>query len=132
MTRFFNSIPFSRDLAKTIAFYRDLVGVEPIEQYEKFVLFRDGLAFHDGASLHRYAFGDEGDGSPWGRENLVLYFVADDLDARFERISAEAPILHPIREVPHGERLFRCLDPDGHVVELGDGAHLSLEEDAPA
>ena len=63
------------------------------------------LAFHEGDRLHRHAFGEEGDGTPWGRENLVMYFVADDLDARFESISAEAPIPHPIREVPHGERL---------------------------
>ncbi len=92
MTRFYNSIPFSRDIAKTVSFYRDLVGIEPVQQYD--------------------------------------HFVADDLDARFERISAEAPILHPIREVPHGERLFRCLDPDGHVVELGSGEHLADAEAA--
>jgi hypothetical protein len=29
-------------------------------------------------------------------------------------------LLHPLREQPWGQRVFRCFDPDGHIVEVGE------------
>ena len=38
----------------------------------------------------------------------------------FARLAGLARIVHPIRTEPWGQRVFRLLDPDGHIVEVGE------------
>ena len=123
MVRFRNAIAFVDDIATSTAFYRDVIGIPPTFESETFVLFADGFSLHDGDALHEAALGRAREpGAGWGRDNVVYYFVSDALDEDFARVSGAARILHPIRVLPHGERAFRCLDPDGHILEIGDGA----------
>jgi catechol 2,3-dioxygenase-like lactoylglutathione lyase family enzyme len=124
--RFSNAIAFVDSIPRSTAFYRDVIGIAPIEEYDTFVLFANGFSIHDGSALYEQSFGgpDES-GLPWGRRNLDLYFVSDDLKSDFERLSRAAVIVHPIRSLPSGELAFRCLDPDGHLIEIGDAGHES-------
>jgi catechol 2,3-dioxygenase-like lactoylglutathione lyase family enzyme len=122
--RFSNAIAFVESIPRSTAFYRDVIGVAPIEEYDTFVLFANGLSIHDGANLYEQAFGrPQNPARPWGRDNLDLYFVSDDLEADFARVSASTKVIHPIRALPSGELAFRCLDPDGHLIEIGDGIY---------
>jgi catechol 2,3-dioxygenase-like lactoylglutathione lyase family enzyme len=123
--RFHNSIAFVDDIPRSTAFYRDVIGIAPLEEYDTFVLFADGFSIHDGDAIHEPALGRprEEPHLPWGRNNLILYLVSDDLERDFARVSAEARILHPIKALPSGELAFRCLDPDGHFIEIGDGIY---------
>jgi hypothetical protein len=51
---------------------------------------------------------------------------------------AGVQFVHPLREHPWGQRVFRLYDPDGHIVELGEPMpvviqrflvqHMSAEE----
>jgi catechol 2,3-dioxygenase-like lactoylglutathione lyase family enzyme len=124
MMRFSNAIAFVASIPRSTEFYRDVIGIDPVEEYDTFVLFGDGFSIHDGANLYEQAFGrPEAPARPWGRDNLDLYFVSDDLEADFARVSASATIVHPIRALPSGELAFRCLDPDGHLIEVGDGIY---------
>lgn len=119
--RFANPLPFVADVGRSKAFYRDVLSLTVSEDHGDFVLFEGGFALHDGPSLHERAFGrPDAAGAPYGRQNLVLYFETPDLEAAFERAAAGAEILHPIRTEPWGGRVFRVLDPDGHVVEVGE------------
>jgi predicted enzyme related to lactoylglutathione lyase len=118
--RFVNPLPFVADSRAALAFYRDVVGLAVVEDKGDFVRFEDGFALHDGASLLRQAFGTEPDGTPFGRANLVLYFETDDLEAAHARIAAQAAMIHPIRRMSWGGRVFRFRDPDGHIVEMGE------------
>lgn len=124
--KFHNSIPFVDDIPRSLAFYRDVIGVAPREEYDVFVLFADGFSIHDGDAIHEAALGVPREAPPvaWGRRNLILYFVSDALEADFERVAKAATILHPIRALPSGEFAFRCLDPDGHIIEIGDGIYV--------
>lgn len=123
--RFHNSIAFVDDIPRSMAFYRDVIGIAPREEYDTFVLFADGFSIHDGDAIYEAALGHprEEPRLPWGRNNLILYFVSDDLESDFERVSKAATILHPIKTLPSGEFAFRCLDPDGHIIEIGDGIY---------
>ena len=50
-----------------------------------------------------------------------LYFEEDalpELEARLR--DAGTRFVHGLREQPWAQRVFRCLDPDGHVVEVGE------------
>lgn len=122
MIRFANPLVFASDLAVSTDFYRDLLGADPIEVSDTFVLFEGGLGLHDGAALIESIYRPERRESalPWGRDNVAFYFESDDLDGDYARISAAHPLIHELRTEPWGGRIFRLYDPDNHVVEVGE------------
>jgi catechol 2,3-dioxygenase-like lactoylglutathione lyase family enzyme len=118
--RFVNPLPFTADVAIARDFYRDVVGLQVLEDAGDFVRFDGGFALHDGASLLRRMSAPLQDKTPFGRANLVLYFETDDLEAAHEWIAARAVMLHPIVNENWGARVFRFFDPDGHIIEMGE------------
>lgn len=120
--RFVNPIPFVRDIRAATAFYRDVIGLAVMADHGNFVLFEGHFALHEGTSLIRDVWGDEF--APtirgFGRRNLLLYFEDDDIDACFARLKDCVALIHPLRQQPWGQRVFRFYDLDGHAVEIGE------------
>lgn len=111
------------DVERSAAFYRDIIGQRVVFEDHNAMLFDSGLELHRGDVLNRYAYGVErGPDGRWGHDNCSVMFRSDDIDGDFERLSAVAEVLHPVRMEPWGERLFRVLDPDGHIVEVAEFA----------
>jgi hypothetical protein len=64
-----------------------------------------------------------------GRKNFELYFEAVDLDAVWSRLTdAGVTMVHPIREHPWGQNVFRVYDPDGHIVEVGEPMPVVIQQ----
>lgn len=111
-------ILYAADLNRSIAFYRDELGLE-------FRFERDGYAeFDTGPTrfglFERSRLGDlVGEvADPGGPAGEVLFLV-DDVDAEAERLrAAGVEILTGPVDRPWGHRTLHLLDPDGHVVEL--------------
>lgn len=118
--RFVNPMPLVADMARSVAFYRDALGLEVAEDHGDFLRFHDGFALHHGASLLWQATRPAPDGTPFGRDNLVLYFEATDLEAAFARAEPLACVIHGIARQEWGGRVFRLHDPDGHIIEVGE------------
>jgi catechol 2,3-dioxygenase-like lactoylglutathione lyase family enzyme len=56
-----------------------------------------------------------------GCNNLELYFEGTDIDEVFARLQgAGVEMLQPVHEEPWAQRTFRCFDPDGHIIEVGE------------
>lgn len=112
-------ILFVGDLERSIAFYRDVVGL-------RFRLHGDGYAEFatDGAKFGLYdrnrldeLVGREGGagGGPGGE----VVFLVEDVDAEAERLGAAgATILSGPVDRVWGHRTLHLEDPDGFVVEL--------------
>jgi catechol 2,3-dioxygenase-like lactoylglutathione lyase family enzyme len=123
--RFENPLVFTTDIAASADFYTQLLGLVITERHEDFVLFDGGFAIHDGAALLRSAgLTDPTPTTPWGRHNFVLYFRTEALHDRYEQCRARCDVIHPPRTEPWGETIFRIHDPDGHIIEIGDGANM--------
>lgn len=121
--RFENPLVFVTDVAVSTAFYSAILELPIVERHDDFVLFEHGFAIHHGGSLLDAAGIDEpARGGPWGRNNLVLYFHTDEPHELFERVRTRCSIVHPPRTEHWGETIFRVRDPDGHILEIGDGA----------
>jgi catechol 2,3-dioxygenase-like lactoylglutathione lyase family enzyme len=119
--RFVNPLPFVADIARSKAFYQTLLQLRIVQDHGNVVLFEGGFAIHDGATLYQTVFGrPEMPAGPYGRDNLVLYFETDDLLSAFRRVDGQAHLIHPIRTESWGQRVFRCWDPDRHIVEIGE------------
>lgn len=119
--KFVNPLPFVSDIKRSKEFYAGVLGLSIREDHGNFVMFEDGFAIHDGASLFRTVFSaDDTTSQPYGRANLVLYFEVPDLDVAYCRISPKVDLIHQVRKEPWGQRVFRFFDPDKHIVELGE------------
>ena len=119
--RFVNPIPFVRDISISKIFYSEMLGLAVSHDFGNFVMFETGFAIHDGKSLEMTVWGQTSAVSgPYGRENILLYFEHDDLDALFARIGGAVNLIHPIETQAWGQRVFRFYDPDGHAIEIGE------------
>ena len=119
--RFVNPIPFVRDISISKAFYGEMLGLAIKQDFGDFVLFETGFAIHEGKSLETTIWGQPSVGSgAYGRQNVLLYFEHDPLDALFARIAGHVILIHPIETQPWGQRVFRFYDPDGHAIEIGE------------
>jgi catechol 2,3-dioxygenase-like lactoylglutathione lyase family enzyme len=127
--RFVNPIPFVRDIGRSKEFYRLTLGLEILHDFGDFVLFETGFAIHAGTALERTIWNETSCSStPYGRQNLLLYFEDEDLDAAFSRIAPHVRLIHPIELQAWGQRVFRFYDPDGHALEIGEPQTLSSDD----
>lgn len=131
MIAFYNTIVFTHDLPRAVAFYRDVLGQQVLEDHDTIVFFANHLVLHDAASITTTVTGtaDARSREPQGRGNLLVYFETDDVAAAFRTVEASgATIVHPVARQEWGQSVFRFLDPDGHLVEIGEALHLTFDE----
>ena len=128
-TRYIRAVPsrlgyailFVSDLERSIAFYRDVVGLPfrfANESYAEFAT--EGAKFSLLARselpelIGRHAPTGE---APWPQGEVA--FLVEDVDAEHERLlRAGVTVLAPPTARPWGERTLHIADPDGNVVEL--------------
>jgi catechol 2,3-dioxygenase-like lactoylglutathione lyase family enzyme len=120
--KFQSSVIFVKDIGASRHFYQDLLGQEVLMDHGPNVGFVGGFAIWQVDHAYQIMFErPPGEAGQLGRENCELYFEADDMDAVWARLSeAGLQLVHPLREQPWGQRVFRLYDPDGHIVELGE------------
>ncbi|AMM85057.1 VOC family protein [Martelella sp. AD-3] len=118
---FINTLVFVSDMKRSVDFYCHRLGQTVAQDHGDFVQLENGLALHRGPALEATMFGaPSGERSPYGRGNLVLYFETDELEAMFARMPLKTDLIHPIETQAWGQKVFRCYDPDGHIVEVGE------------
>lgn len=118
---FINTLVFTADMDRALSFYRQLLGQQVAQDHGDFVQLENGLALHRGSALETTIFGrPNAQGERYGRGNIVLYFETDELQTVFELVSATAELIHPVEVQAWGQAVFRCYDPDGHIVEVGE------------
>lgn len=99
------------DMARSVDFYRDKVGLEMLYGGEE----ADFTSFRVGAGYLNLVLTTEFDLTWWGR---VIFYV-DDVDAFYSRL-VEAGLVpaSPPEDAPWRERYFHLIDPDGHELSF--------------
>lgn len=111
-----------RDMAVSRRFYEGVLGQEVLADHGPHVAYTGGFFLWqaDRAAPLLAGAGGTSTVSPDGH-GFELYFECEDLDAAWGAArKAGAQALHPMVEQPWLQRCFRLLDPDGHVVEVGE------------
>ncbi len=100
-----------RDMARSVHFYREVLGLEIIYGGElaAFTSFRAAGA-HD--AILNLEHGEFSDG--WGR----IIFHVNDVDELWAYLKAKKFDPRPPRNAPWGERYFHLHDPDGHELSF--------------
>ncbi len=106
------------DLEKSIAFYRDLFGLQVILDQGGNVIMTEGLVLQD-AKLWKNVLGREITPQNNATE---LYFEERDIEAFAEKLERyPEPIEYVNRLMTHswGQKVIRFYDPDGNLIEVG-------------
>ena len=123
MTRFTSVTPnlVVRDLASSLAFYRDMLGftismsVPDAAPYVFVGLERDGVpvflndvtaAVHDFPAMASTPSGG----------TCTMFFIVTNVDALHAMVAPQATIVMPLKTQVYGMREFAVTDPDGHVI----------------
>jgi lactoylglutathione lyase len=119
MNRLGYVILFVADLERSVAFYRDLIGLELKLRGDGYVEFATAgckLGLYDRNRLRELTGqGTDAPGQPGGE----VVFLVEDVDAEAERLrEAGATVLKGPVDRPWGHRTLHLEDPDGFVVEL--------------
>lgn len=128
--RFINPIPLFRDISRSRQFYRDRLGLKIVQDFGNFVVFETGFAIHDGPTLEQTIWRQPSTATEaYGRDNLLLYFEHENVDAAFEDIAPHVELIHPVERQAWGQRVFRFYDPDRHAIEIGEPQALGHADD---
>jgi uncharacterized glyoxalase superfamily protein PhnB len=127
MTRFTSVTPnlIVRDVAKSTAFYRDVLGFEikqTVPDAEPFVfvwLERDGVpVFLNDAKVAAHDY-PSADSLPQGG-TATLFFVITGVDALHEVVAPKVTVIMPLKTQFYGMREFAVTDPDGHIITFAE------------
>ena len=107
-----------KDMEKSIAFYRELFGLEVILDNDGNVILTEGLVLQDAKVWSDFI----------GKDILPknhateLYFEEKDIEAFTEKLdNYREPIEYVNRLMTHswGQKVIRFYDPDGNLIEVG-------------
>lgn len=118
--KFHHSISLVKDIEVSKQFFRDIIGLPVIKEYDTFVLFDGNFAIHAADVFYEY-INKTYHGEKLGHDNVDYYFTTSDLPAMEQKLkNSNVEFLHGIKQHAWGEKVIRVLDPDGHIVEIGD------------
>ena len=110
-----------RDMERSLAFYRDVLGLEVVNDFGANVVLTGGLSLQ---TLETWVeFLDKlPDDIRFGGNDAEMYYVAEDFDAFLDILKdhPEAKLVRPLVEHRWGQRAVRLSDPDGHIIEVGE------------
>jgi uncharacterized glyoxalase superfamily protein PhnB len=112
------------DIAKSIAFYRDVLGFSMITTVPEEPPYIFALMQRDGVSvfLNDLAAAKQDPATPaltFGN-TAMLYFTVTGIQPLYEAIRGQATIAMPLKQQFYGMTEFSVFDPDGYVVVIGE------------
>ena len=107
------------DWEASFRFYREVLRLDISKQSPRYVSFAGLLALVPAATPRASEGGQLtiNSGSFDSRQAVTIFVPASDLDDFRRRIAASGSAVSPPDE-RDGRKMFRCLDPDGNVIEL--------------
>lgn len=111
-----------RDLEVSLRFYQEVLGLEKILELD----FGANVTLTGGISLQTLDswaefLGVNPTDITFGGKAAELYFDEESFDAFAARLEEkDVTYVHPVQEHSWGQRAVRFLDPDGHVIEVGE------------
>lgn len=107
------------DIEKSIAFYKDLFGLEIIRDFGGNVILTEGLVLQERAIweafMNRNVISEGND--------VELYFEENDMDGFLSKLKSshwEIDYVNQLVEHDWGQRVIRIYDPDKHMIEIGE------------
>ena len=119
---FQGSLIIVKDVEASRSFYEELLGQKVLVDFGPVVGFEGGFSIWQIDHAYNILFEEQVDqSSEIGRRNFELCFEDSEIHTIWEKISSSGvKLVHPLREQPWGQLVFRIYDPDGHIIEVGE------------
>lgn len=118
--RFRHSIALVRDIEVSKHFYKDILGLSIVQDFDIFVLFQNDFAIHRADLFYNY-INKPYHGEKMGHDNVDFYLTTTDLEHVSNKLKENKVVfIHDIKQMDWGEKVIRFYDPDGHILEIGD------------
>jgi catechol 2,3-dioxygenase-like lactoylglutathione lyase family enzyme len=103
-----------RDLQRSVAFYRDVLGFRVHGMFPEDDPSWAGL--HSGNARIMLSSREAGDPAFTG----AIYMYPDSIDDAWQRLRHDADVIEPLHVTEYGMREFAIRDPDGYRVNFGE------------
>ena len=118
---FKSAVIFVNDINSSKMFYISVLDQEIEDDFGASVNFVSGLSLWDISRASKMVFGNQRNNVPREFPIMELYFESEDVYAVEANCKkADIEIIHETKEQPWGQLAFRCKDPDGHLIEVGE------------
>lgn len=116
-----NPLLVVRDLEKSKAFYREVLGLRVVMDFGANVTLTGGVSLQSLDSW-REIIRAKGQAITFHGNDAELYFEEERFDAFLEALGRREDMeyVHPAYEHPWGQRAVRFYDPDHHIIEVGE------------
>ena len=113
------------DMAKSIYFYEEVIGDRIAMDFGENVTFEGGFALQE---MKTWKSMIHTDNVRRKANDAELYFEEEDIDGFIEYLKefSEIQFVHPMEEMPWGQRVIRIYDPDFHIIEVGEGMDVVI------
>lgn len=117
--KFSNVLIVVSNLEKSIAFYKDILGLRAIADFGANVTLTGGVCLQ---TMESYFGFINGKTISFGGNDSELYFEEDDFDNFVKKLKEKRDIdyVHEVKEHAWGQRVVRIYDPDKHIIEIGE------------
>ena len=114
-----------RDIKKSTAFYRDVLGFtigETVPDKEPFVFVwmkhGDVSVFLNDIKAAAHEYPDAANLPPGG--TAAMFFIISGVDAYHDIVAPKANVVMPLKTQFYGMREFAITDPDGHIITFAE------------
>ena len=107
------------DIEKSIAFYKELFGLQVLKDFDGNIILTEGLVLQDRKIWENLVEKEVS----YGGNASELYFIENDLEGFQEKLddcSFAINYAHKLKTHSWGQRVIRIYDPDGHMIEIGE------------
>ena len=107
------------NMERSKAFYCDLLGREVVADFDANVTLSGGITLQTMDSWKGFLNTQK---VALPNNAGELYFVTEDMDAFLPHLDRwQVQYVHRLKEHSWGQRVVRFYDPDGHIIEVGEG-----------
>lgn len=108
------------DIEKSREFYENVLGQKIKFDFGSNIQFECGLSIHLKSHFNSLQGLESFQMQP-GSKNIELYFEEDDILQVERKLEAMGVLfVHKTFEQPWKQQVFRVLDPDGYIIEIGE------------
>ena len=107
------------NMERSKAFYCDLLGREVVADFDANVTLSGGITLQTMDTWKEFLNTQK---VALPNNAGELYFVTEDMDAFLPHLDRwQVQYVHRLKEHSWGQRVVRFYDPDGHIIEVGEG-----------
>ncbi|MDD3978102.1 VOC family protein [Methanomicrobium antiquum] len=136
-----STVLFVNDIEKSKEFYTNIMGEEIEIDLGINIGFKSGLAIWKGDYARNVIFNDSDSGSDskpkhknsddmdyCSKNMLEIYYETDDMEKTYNTLKNSGCLfVHEIKKQPWCQLTLRILDPDGHMIEIGERMDVCIK-----